>query len=388
RRRGADPPECHHRLHVRGAHAQRGEPDLRGLRAGVWRGGAGVRVLRDDRRRGRGGRGARHHHRPVPASADDRSRAHQHPERLMLLLAQAAAAADSLATHPLQGTVARWLWAVPMLPLLGFVLNGALSLFSAYHVGPADPSAAGHDHADHVAHVDHADHAAAGHDDDHHPVVRHRFAALSSIIGPGVLLLAFALVAAIWAAMRSAGGGAIEAPYVQRYFSWIAAGDLHIDAAFQLDQLSMLMMLVITGVGTLIHVFSVGYMRDDPGYPRYFAYLNLFVFFMLLLVLGASYPLLFIGWEGVGVCSYLLIDFWFSDKANTEAGKKAFIANRVGDAGFLIAMFLLFSNLHTLSFTGVHAATGGLGFDSALVTTICLFLFVGCAGKSAQIPLY
>ena len=306
----------------------------------------------------------------------------------MLLLAQAAAAADSLATHPLQGTVARWLWAVPMLPLLGFVLNGALSLFSAYHVGPADPSAAGHDHADHVAHVDHADHAAGGHDDDHHPVVRHRFAALSSIIGPGVLLLAFALVAAIWAAMRSAGGGAIEAPYVQRYFSWIAAGDLHIDAAFQLDQLSMLMMLVITGVGTLIHVFSVGYMRDDPGYPRYFAYLNLFVFFMLLLVLGASYPLLFIGWEGVGVCSYLLIGFWFSDKANADAGKKAFIANRVGDAGFLIAMFLLFSNLHTLSFTGVHAAAGGLGFDSALVTTICLFLFVGCAGKSAQIPLY
>ncbi|MGH7718624.1 MAG: NADH-quinone oxidoreductase subunit L, partial [Gemmatimonadaceae bacterium] len=167
------------------------------------------------------------------------------------------------------------------------------------------------------------------------------------------------------------------------------AGELDVAAAFQLDQLAMVMMLVVTGVGTLIHVFSVGYMRDDPGYPRYFAYLNLFVAFMLVLVLGASYPVLFIGWEGVGLCSYLLIGFWFSEKANADAGKKAFIVNRIGDFGFLIAMFMLWSNLGALDFAGVAArapelATGG----AAVVTAICLFLFLGCAGKSAQIPLY
>jgi NADH-quinone oxidoreductase subunit L len=308
----------------------------------------------------------------------------------MLLLVQAAAA-GSAAAHPLNDTVARWLWLVPLLPLLGFVINGALSLFTAYRPGPADPGAAGegnHHAPDAHAGAAHEAHAAGAHDDDHHAVERHRFAAVSSIVGPGVLVLAFALVAAIWFAMRGAGGGAMEAPYIQRYFSWIPAGDLHIDAAFQLDQLSMVMLLVITGVGTLIHLFSIGYMREDPGYPRYFAYLNLFVFFMLVLVLGASYPLLFIGWEGVGVCSYLLIGFWFSDKVNSDAGKKAFLANRVGDVGFLIAMFLLFSNVGTLSFSGVHNAAAGLGFGSPLVTTICLFLFLGCAGKSAQIPLY
>ena len=165
-------------------------------------------------------------------------------------------------------------------------------------------------------------------------------------------------------------------------------GDLQIDAAFQLDQLSMVMVLVITGVGTLIHIFSVGYMQDDPGYPRYFAYLNLFVFFMLVLVLGASYPVLFVGWEGVGLCSYLLIGFWFSEKANADAGKKAFIVNRIGDFGFLIAMFLLFANIGTLDFVGVNAARSQLAFGGAVVTAICLFLFLGCAGKSAQIPLY
>ncbi len=180
----------------------------------------------------------------------------------------------------------------------------------------------------------------------------------------------------------------MHAPFVQRYFSWMPVGDLQIDAAFQLDQLSMLMVLVVTGVGALIHVFSVGYMREDPGYPRYFAYLNLFVFFMLVLVLGANYPLMFIGWEGVGLCSYLLIGFWFSEKANADAGKKAFIVNRIGDFGFLIAMFLLFANIGTLDFRGVTEAAHGLAAGGPVVTAICLFLFLGCAGKSAQIPLY
>ncbi|MEP6692396.1 MAG: NADH-quinone oxidoreductase subunit L, partial [Gemmatimonadaceae bacterium] len=154
------------------------------------------------------------------------------------------------------------------------------------------------------------------------------------------------------------------------------------------DQLSMIMVLVITGVGTLIHLFSVGYMRDDPGYPRFFAYLNLFVAFMLVLVLGASYPILFIGWEGVGLCSYLLIGFWFTEKANADAGKKAFIVNRIGDFGFLIAMFMLFANLGTLDFVGVSAGTGTLTPGGSTITWICLFMFLGCAGKSAQIPLY
>ena len=123
----------------------------------------------------------------------------------------------------------------------------------------------------------------------------------------------------------------------------------------------MVMTLVVTGVGRLIHMFSVGYMQDDPGYPRYFAYLNLFVFFMLVLVLGANYPVLFVGWEGVGLCSYLLIGFWFTDKANADAGKKAFIMNRIGDFGFLVAMFLLFANLGTLDFAGLRAGAASVG---------------------------
>jgi NADH-quinone oxidoreductase subunit L len=201
-----------------------------------------------------------------------------------------------------------------------------------------------------------------------------------------VLLASFALAVAIFLAVF----GAREArdPFVQRYFTWMIAGDLVIDAAFQVDRLSVVMMLVVTGVGALIHVFSVGYMRDDPGYPRYFAYLNLFVFFMLVLVLGANYPVLFVGWEGVGLCSYLLIGFWFGEKQNADAGKKAFIVNRIGDFGFLVAMFLLFANLATLDFTGIAAAVPSLQPGGTLVTTVCLFLFLGCVGKSAQIPLY
>src|SRR5262249_21794613 len=217
---------------------------------------------------------------------------------------------------------------------------------------------------------------------------RHKFAAITSIVGPGVLILSAILAFVIFFAMRNAGGDAMEAPFVQRYFSWMPVGDLRIEAAFQLDQLSMMMTLVVTGVGMLIHIFSVGYMQDDAGYPRYFAYLNLFVFFMLLLVLGGNYPLLFVGWEGVGLCSYLLIGFWFSEKVNADAGKKAFIVNRIGDFGFLIAMFLMFANLGVLDFPGVRAAAPGLAFGGPVVTAICLFLFLGCAGKSAQIPLY
>ena len=297
------------------------------------------------------------------------------------MLLQHAATAG---VHPLSGTVASYVWLLPLLPLLGFVLNGLLALTSVFHFGPDDPSAA-HDESGHGAGFAH-DSTVGAHGDDHPPVARHRSAGLVSLIGPGVLVASFGLALAIFLAMR--GAGELHTPFVQRYFSWLPVGDLNVDAAFQLDQLSMVMVLIITGVGALIHIFSVGYMQDDPGYPRYFAYLNLFVFFMLVLVLGASYPILFIGWEGVGLCSYLLIGFWFSDKANADAGKKAFIVNRIGDFGFLIAMFMLFANLGRLDFAGVDAAATNLPFGGVVVTAICLFLFLGCAGKSAQIPLY
>jgi NADH-quinone oxidoreductase subunit L len=155
------------------------------------------------------------------------------------------------------------------------------------------------------------------------------------------------------------------------------------------DQLSAVMLLVVTGVGSLIHIFSIGYMRADPGYARYFSYLNLFVVFMLILVLGSNLPVLFVGWEGVGLCSYLLIGFWFEDKANADAGKKAFLMNRIGDFGVLVAMFLIWSSLRTLDFAEIAArAPERLVAGGGLVTAITLFLFLGCTGKSAQIPLY
>jgi NADH-quinone oxidoreductase subunit L len=166
-------------------------------------------------------------------------------------------------------------------------------------------------------------------------------------------------------------------------------GNLQVDMAFQVDQLAVVMLLVVTGVGSLIHLFSVGYMREDPGYARYFAYLNLFVVFMLMLVLGSNLPVLFIGWEGVGLCSYLLIGFWFNDKANADAGKKAFIMNRIGDFGALVAMFLLWRELGTLDFVRIaELAPTELVAGGSAVTMITLFLFLGCTGKSAQIPLY
>jgi len=288
--------------------------------------------------------------------------------------------------HPLADSVARFAWLIPALPLLGFALNGMLSLKAAGHPGPADPSAGGHGHDGTTGGTgDTGGHDA--HDDHAHAAGRHPSAGLVSIIGPVVLALSFGVAVAVFLAMRSVGD-AMHAPYILTLFEWMPTGKLSIDVAFQIDQLSMVMMLIITGIGFLIHVFSVGYMQDDPGYPRYFAYLNLFVFFMLLLVMGSSYPLMFVGWEGVGLCSYLLIGFWFSDKANADAGKKAFIVNRIGDFGFLVAMFLMFANFGSLSFAGVNVAAAEVAFGGALITAICLFLFLGATGKSAQIPLF
>jgi NADH-quinone oxidoreductase subunit L len=299
------------------------------------------------------------------------------------------------ATHPLAATAAQWLWAVVLLPLLGFVVNGAISLISAAHLGPRDPTGGPHggaledSHAATPAGTHGVEHAPSGgaHGHDHQAAIRHRYATLTSIVGPLVLGLSFALAAWMFWDFRAVAADA-EGPYVQRYFDWMVTGDLRIEAAFMLDQLAMVMVLVVTGVGALIHVFSVGYMRDDPGYPRYFAYLNLFVFFMLVLVLGASYPVMFVGWEGVGLCSYLLIGFWFTEKANADAGKKAFIVNRIGDFGFLVAMFMLFANFGVLDFEALETVVDGATAGGPLITAICLFLFLGCTGKSAQIPLY
>jgi NADH-quinone oxidoreductase subunit L len=172
-------------------------------------------------------------------------------------------------------------------------------------------------------------------------------------------------------------------------FEWIAIGSFKVNAGFMLDPLSSVMTLVVTGVGALIHFYSIGYMHGDRGGVRYFIYLNLFIFFMLTLVLGDNFLVLFVGWEGVGLCSYLLIGFWFERESACEAGKKAFVVNRVGDFCFLIAMFLIIGHFGTLDFADVLArskATLGLGSGSA--TLICLLLFAGATGKSAQIPLY
>jgi NADH-quinone oxidoreductase subunit L len=256
---------------------------------------------------------------------------------LSLLAVQAAEVAGP------EGAV-RWVWLAVALPFLGFLVNGALAL--------------------------------------RRPQAR----SVISMVGAGVLLGAFAVAALVFLQLR---GHPPEAPILVELWRWIPSGALDIRFTLQVDQLSTVMLLVVTGVGSLIHLFSIGYMGGDPGYARYFAYLNLFVVFMLVLVLGSSLPVLFVGWEGVGLCSYLLIGFWYGDKVNADAGKKAFLMNRIGDCGVLIAMFLLWYTTRSLDFTTIaeraptHLVAGG-----GLVTAITLFLFLGCAGKSAQIPLY
>ncbi|MBL7837492.1 MAG: NADH-quinone oxidoreductase subunit L [Bacteroidetes bacterium] len=179
-------------------------------------------------------------------------------------------------------------------------------------------------------------------------------------------------------------------PVEVKIFDWIVAGDFSASITFLCDHLSSIFLLVITGVGFLIHIFSVGYMMEDDGFRRFFAYLNLFIFFMLLLVLGNNFLVMFIGWEGVGFCSFMLIGFWFKEESNNNAAKKAFVMNRVGDLGFLIAMCLIFVSFGTLDFSKLFA--GGLlnstAVSNEMMTIITICLFVGAMGKSAQIPLY
>ncbi|MGD0630406.1 MAG: NADH-quinone oxidoreductase subunit L, partial [Terracidiphilus sp.] len=180
-----------------------------------------------------------------------------------------------------------------------------------------------------------------------------------------------------------------EAPYVETLGTWINVGSLHIDFSFVLDQLSLVMLLVITGVGFLIHIYSVGYMAHDKGYARYFSYLNLFLFFMTTLVLAGNALLMFVGWEGVGLASYLLIGFWFTKPSAAAAGKKAFIVNRIGDVGFLIGMFLLLAKFSTLTFSEIaDKLTANPGWTGGVLTATALCLLFGATGKSAQLPLY
>ena len=259
------------------------------------------------------------------------------------LLAVLQAAREGAPALPAEGAV-RWVWLTVALPLAGFLVNGALAL--------------------------------------RRPEAKRAV----SVIGAGVLLAAFLVALAVTGQLLAHPP---EAPIQVPLWRWFAAGAVQIDFAFQVDQLSVVMLLVVTGVGSLIHLFSIGYMRADDGYARYFSYLNLFIVFMLVLVLGASLPVLFVGWEGVGLCSYLLIGFWFTDEVNADAGKKAFLVNRIGDFGVLIAMFLIWWSLRTLDFATIaERAPLRLQAAGGLVTAITLFLFLGCTGKSAQIPLY
>jgi NADH-quinone oxidoreductase subunit L len=214
---------------------------------------------------------------------------------------------------------------------------------------------------------------------------------IATLAGPGVVLGAFALSVLACVKLSALPESGV---LVDRLYTWISAAPLTVDATLRVDRLTSVMLLIITGVGSLIHVYSIGYMHEDPDVGRFFTYLNLFVTAMLVLVLGDSLPLLFIGWEGVGLCSYLLIGFWYREVANADAGRKAMIVNRIGDAAFLVGMFLLFWSLQdlgapSLAFEQVSRLAPTLGSSSPLVTTtICLLLFLGATGKSAQIPLY
>ncbi|MDP4216204.1 MAG: NADH-quinone oxidoreductase subunit L [Bacteroidota bacterium] len=231
-------------------------------------------------------------------------------------------------------------WLVPILPLAGFLLNGLLRNYLSK--------------------------------------------SLSGTIGCLTLLGSFVVSVLLFLDVKQPG----FEPTVISFFDFISVGELHIPFAFQVDQLSVLFLLIITGVGFLIHLYSTSYMHDEepPHFARYFSYLNLFVFSMLLLVLGANYVILFIGWEGVGLCSYLLIGYWFKNIEYGNAAKKAFIMNRIGDLGFLIAIFMLIQQFGTVSFDTVFSKAHGAPVH--VLTAITLLLFVGATGKSAQIPLY
>jgi len=300
------------------------------------------------------------------------------------------------------------IWLIPLFPLFGAAL---MLLFgkvldpqpkSDVAVAPGVEPIFEHGHAHEHDHEHDHDHGHTHDHDHHHQHGHHAHSPLKFLIDlicPGMILLSFLFSAgAVWQLSQQAHR---VREVIQ--FSWIAGLPFHMsnghmasfqmDWGFLLDPLSSVMILVVTGIGFLIHVYSTGYMAHDGGYYRFFGYLNLFVFFMLMLVLANNYVLLFVGWEGVGLCSYLLIGFYFHKKSAADAGKKAFIVNRVGDAGFIIGMLLLLSTLGTLRFTDVNAALRSAAFTPEVagigtLTIVSLCLFFGATGKSAQFPLY
>ena len=261
------------------------------------------------------------------------------------------------------------LWLIPALPLAGFLLNGLVALVASSIRAEKE---AGADHP--LAPLPYAQRLF-------HGVVGVGSVGLAAVLSFG------ALVPYVLGSLHSPEG---LAPVVQKVYTWMAAGTYTVDVAFRLDALSALMLSFVTFVGTLIHVYSVGYMQKDEGYGRYFAYLNLFMFAMLMLVLADNLPLLFVGWEGVGLCSYLLIGYSYDKDFAAAAGKKAFIANRVGDFGMVLGIFGVFALFGTADFSFVDAAKHQALSGSAPlgVYAVCVLLFLGACGKSAQVPLY
>jgi NADH-quinone oxidoreductase subunit L len=212
---------------------------------------------------------------------------------------------------------------------------------------------------------------------------RHVPKSMAGIISSGAALASFACVLSLFF-------GFDGKPTVVNIFDWITVGKLNISMSFLIDQLSLLMLLIITGVGSLIHIYSIGYMSHDEGFGKFFAFLNLFLFFMLLLVMGSNYVVMFIGWEGVGLCSYLLIGFWNKNNNYGNAARKAFIMNRIGDLGFLLGIFLIISHFGSVEYASVleSVVDGGYASGDKTLFYITLLLFIGAMGKSAQIPLY
>ena len=205
-----------------------------------------------------------------------------------------------------------------------------------------------------------------------------------SVVGCGLPIFAFFVAVKCFIDLGERSG----APLVETVYTWAVIGGRSFEIAFYFDRLTAIMALIVTGVGSLIHVYSIGYMKDDASYARYFAYLNLFLFFMLTLVLGKSLLVLFVGWEGVGLASYLLIGFWFEDPDKARAGKKAFITNRIGDAGFLLGMFVLYQAFGTLDMDRINGAFMSGPVPAVSASLVGILLFIGASGKSAQIPLH
>jgi len=232
----------------------------------------------------------------------------------------------------------KYIWLIPFLPLAGFIINGI-----GRNTLPKS---------------------------------------LIGFLGSFSVLVSFGISVGAFLQVKSSGAFNVN------LFNWFSVSEFKASFAFLVDQLSALMLLIITGVGFLIHLYSVGYMKGDAGYGKFFSYLNLFVFFMLLLVLGSNYLIMFIGWEGVGLCSYLLIGFWFTNPDYADAAKKAFIMNRIGDLGFVIAIFILILVFGSSSFSDIFAKAGTKEFAAVNFTLITMLLFVGAVGKSAQIPLF